>query len=267
MNKTGGGGMMSRPMDASPAENAVSSLMGGYTVDRSVVRKATLELRADDVRAAFLKAQQIISEANGEYIEQSSLTGSDASIRASLTLRVRADRLSEVLNALRPLGTVTNEQLGGDDVTAQVVDIDARLRSERQVEKELLELLDSRPNASVKEILELRQQLQIVRDAIERMVAQHQKLSRLVSLATVLVIIAPTPQEDESVEKEDASAFSDYFNDAIDRSWTVSVHALTDSLAFAVRVIVGGAIWWTLAIALLLVARSMQRKRIAAGVV
>ena len=67
-------------------------------IDRQVIRKATIELRTDDVRATFLKAAQLISEANSEYTEASSLTGSGDKARANITLRVAVDRLSIVLN-------------------------------------------------------------------------------------------------------------------------------------------------------------------------
>jgi hypothetical protein len=110
---------------------------------RHVIQKATIELRTDDVRSAFLKTQHLISVASGEYVENSSLSGSGRDAYASLTLRIAVDRLSDVLNELRQLGEVTSEQLVGEDVTAQVVDLEARLRNEQRVETELLELLCS----------------------------------------------------------------------------------------------------------------------------
>src|SRR5262249_2016955 len=39
--------------------------------DRVVVRKATIELESPDVRAAFAKAAMLVSEAGGEYVQES----------------------------------------------------------------------------------------------------------------------------------------------------------------------------------------------------
>ena len=74
------------------------------------------------------RLSRLISAAHGEFVQDSTLTGNDDSERAELTLRVAAERLSEVLNELRLLGEVRTERVGGDDVTERVVDLEARLK-------------------------------------------------------------------------------------------------------------------------------------------
>ncbi len=210
--------------------------------DRQVIRKATIELLTDDVRATFLKATQLLSEARSEYLEASSLTGAGDEMQASLTLRVTADRLSEVLNQLRQLGEVRSEDSRGEDVTSQVVDLDARLRNERRIETELLELLDKRDDAPLREILELRNHINRVRQSIERLTAQQHRLSRLVSLASILVII----RAEDAPEPEPEPALGKYFSDRVGTSWTSGLRFLSDTIANLLRVLVGGVIWWVL---------------------
>lgn len=120
-------------------------------VARSVIRKSTIELAVPDAREAFAKVQHLLRADLSEFVEASTLTGQDKDARAQLTLRVAAtgDRLGEVLNQLRTLGKVESENSTGDDVTAQAVDLDARLRNEKQVETELLRLLESRKDAQL----------------------------------------------------------------------------------------------------------------------
>lgn len=211
-------------------------------LDRQVIRKATIELLTDDVRATFLKATQLISEARSEYLEGSSLTGTGDEMQASLTLRVTADRLSEVLNQLRQLGEVRSEDSRGEDVTSQVVDLDARLRNERRIETELLELLDKRDDAPLKEILELRNHINRVRQSIERLTAQQHRLSRLVSLASILVII----RAEDAPAPEPASDLGKYFSENVGASWKSGLRFLSDTIANLLRVLVGGVIWWVL---------------------
>lgn len=212
--------------------------------DRHVIRKATIELLTNDVRATFLKATQLPSEARSEYLEASSLTGAGDEMQASLTLRVAADRLSEVLNQLRQLGEVRSEDSRGEDVTSQVVDLDARLRNEQRIETELLELLEKRDDAPLKEILDLRNHINRVRQSIERFTAQQQRLGRLVSLASILVIIraddAPEP------EPEPEPTLGKYFSENMGASWTTGLRFLSDTIANLLRVLVGGVIWWVL---------------------
>ncbi len=213
---------------------------GGASPDRQVSRKANIDLKARDVRATFLKAAQVLSEAQGEYIEQSSLTGQDDYIQGSLTLRVSAGRLSEVLNQLRGLADVTSESSGGEDVTNQVVDLEARLRNEQRVETELLGLMESRKDAPLKEILELRDSISKVRENIERMTAQRERLGRLVSLATVLVIINPDSTKPAPLPE----GMGTYFLKEVRGAWQASIELLVDSLGFLIRVFVGGAFFW-----------------------
>jgi len=223
-----------------------------------VIRKATVELTTPDVRAAFLKAANLVSAAQGEYVEASTISGRETSLRADLTLRVAASRLSDVLNALRELGEVRSEQTGGEDVTGQVVDIEARLRNEQRVEAELLELLQSRKDAPLDEILEVRSSLASVRRSVEQLTAQRDRLGHLVSLATVLVIIrrgdAPEPVQD--------SGLLGYFAESCHVAWQAGVRVLVWTVGGVITVVVGGLVWWVLLIiVLLLVRRRLHRRR------
>lgn len=253
----GGGRTGSEGFVAFQASGGASPLAQGgppadAAQDRQVIRKATIELACADVRAAFLKAGQLPSEARGEYVQDSALTGSERSVQANLTLRVAADRLATVLNELRQLGEVRSEQTGGEDVTAQAVDLEARLRNERRVETELLELMEKRKDAPLKEILELRAALGGVRQSIELLSGQRERLSRLVALATVLVILRPADAPPPEL--------LDYFLKALGTAWTAGVRFLVDTLAWLVATLVGGAFWWaTLVIAALLARRYLRR--------
>jgi len=263
MSRGRGGGPVP---DASPsAQLSEGSIDDAATTEpRHIVRKATIELVTEDVRAAFRKAEMIVSEAGGEYVEDSSLTGTAENMRADLTLRVAADRLSEVMNELRDLGEVRSEKLTGEDVTTQVVDLEARLRNEQRVEVELLELLEKRQDAPLREILELRGTLSNVRGSIERLTAQRQRLSRLVSLATVLVIIraehAPAPP-DEPTE----FSIGTYFSEGVHKAWQKGLMLLADTCGFLLSVIVGGLIWWILLVLVFGAVWRYRRRSVAAA--
>lgn len=217
---------------------------GQEPAQRQVIRKASVELRTADVRAAFVKTQMLVSEAGAEYIENSAISGEGEQMQADLTLRVSAARLSEVLNALRNVGTVISQQLSGEDVTAQVVDLEARLTNERRIEQELLQLLEARKDAELKDVLELRNHIGSVREQIERLQAQQNHLSRLVSLATVLVIIR---HEGKPAEKPKDEGLGAYFARVMKSAWENGVTGLADSIAWIASTLLGGLIWWIIA--------------------
>jgi hypothetical protein len=224
--------------------------------DRHVVRKAAIDLQAEDVRGVYLKVQSLVpNEAQGEYVEQSQLHDSGGQVSGYLTLRVRGDRLNEVLNTLRGLATVVREASDATDVTAQVVDIEARLRNERRVEQELLALMDKRKDAPLEDVLKLSHSLSEVRGRIESLTGEQQRTARQVALATVVVSIqakAPRPVETGIVQR-----LGEQFGGA----WRDGVSLLVDTLAALVRVIIGGLIWWVLLIVGLLALRRWYFRR------
>jgi hypothetical protein len=226
--------------------------------ERHVVRKATLELVTDDVAALFVRCTQLLSEAHGEFVESSSLSGSGIDARANLTLRIAKARLSQVLTDLRQLGTVRSEESRGEDVTDQVVDLEARLRNEQRVEAELLELLEKRDDAPLKDVLELRRQMSHVREAVERLVAQQQRLGQLTELASVLVIIRPEAAPPEEPEPE--TGLGAYFSESIHGSWTGGIRYLSDSVAGGVQLVVGGLLWWLILVAIVMTVRHFVRE-------
>lgn len=229
------------PSPSSPAIGGFAETKSRPADDalRQIIRKATVELASKDVRGGFLKAQHLVRADLGEFVESSSLTGQEATAHGQLVLRVTAARLSEVLNQVRDLGTVQNEQSGGDDVTDQVVDLEARLRNEKSVEQELLNLLKTRQNAPLEDVLKLREKLTQVRQTIEQLQGRRDTIGRQVALATVIVIIRA-----DGMPEEPKPGMSDWFFAEMESSWNSALRGLTSTIAFLVRVIVGGAIVW-----------------------
>lgn len=209
---------------------------------RQVIRKATIEVKCEDVRAAYLRTQQLVNTGTGEFVEHAQLRHAGTRMQAELTLRVRADRLHEVLTSTRALGDVVDESTQGEDVTGQAVDLQARIRNEQRVELELLDLLEKRSDSPLAEVLDLRAALDEVRLRIEQLTAQRDELNELVALATVLVIIRPT----ESVDQADAGTLSTALWQALADGWYAGASLLVATLGRLVQVLVGGLIWWLL---------------------
>jgi len=211
--------------------------------ERSIIRRFDLEFTTPDVRAAFVRLPGLLSEVRGEYVEQSSFSGTGANTVASVTVRVPSDRLGAVLASLRELGNLTSEASSGEDVTEQVVDLDARLRNEQRVEKELLSLLESRSGAPLKEILELRESLKTVREQIEKLSAQQLRIGRLVSLATIRISIRTEPP----VPVVEASpGFWNVASDRISATWDDSLKIALNAFTSLLAIVIGGSVWWIL---------------------
>ena len=109
----------------------------------------------------------------------------------SLTLKVPADRFESFVEAIKQVGSYTQEQTNATDVTLQYVDLEARLASNKKVEARLQAHLKSASN--VKDIVEVEKELGRVREQIESLTAQFRVLRDQVAYSSLSVEISVRP--------------------------------------------------------------------------
>jgi chromosome segregation ATPase len=93
------------------------------------------------------------------------------------------------LAELKKLGRLTDESQNSSDITAQYVDLTARLSNARNTEQRLLALLRER-TGNLKDVVEVERELASVREGIERMEAQQKDLNNKVQYATIQLELA-----------------------------------------------------------------------------
>jgi Domain of unknown function (DUF4349)/Putative zinc-finger len=149
-----------------------------------VVRTAKLTILANDFDAVRPEVDRILREFSGfvGQLDVSGTRGASRSLRA--TLRVPAERLDAALTALKRLGQVVEESQGGDDVTEQVVDLEARLSNARSTEKRLSDLLQKR-TGNLADVLAAEREIARVRGEIERFDTERKNIARRVTYATL----------------------------------------------------------------------------------
>ena len=202
----GGGADVSADMAAAPTPVAPAGADAVVPSGAKVIKTASLGMEVEDgsIGTVVAAVSRIAGQAGG-FVEATARSSADEEeARADLTLRVPVDRFDAVLDSLRGLGTVESEELAGDEVTDQIVDFDARIRS-LQAQEEALRALLSKAQG-VGQILEVQNHVFNVRTQIEQLQAQRDQLDRQASLATVHVSLfepgAAALAERESAPKE-----------------------------------------------------------------
>ncbi len=153
-----------------------------------VIRSATLRIVAKDFGGVRAAVEGAVSQAGG-FIDRMTVTGDNATARELRgTLRVPGERMADTLARLRAIGQVVEDTQGSQDVTDQIVDIDARLASARATETRLTELLANR-TGKLSDVLEVEREITRVRLDIERLDAEKTTMGRRVSYATIDVTI------------------------------------------------------------------------------
>lgn len=170
-----------------PARNAASAF------PRMIVRTADVRIIVDDTQKTVDALTKSI-EAMGGYVAGSNVWREGELLRAKLTLRVPADRLTATLAAVRGLARrVDHEAITSDEVTQEFVDLSSQVRNLEATEEELRQLLVTARQNSKKasDVLEVHQQLVMIRGQIEQARGRMRYLEQVSSMSAVTVEVAP----------------------------------------------------------------------------
>ena len=187
-----------------------------YSVDRAdllIIKTGSLTLQVAAVDTALAQATDVITALDG-YASGSDRAGNSGSDEASITFRIPAAAWDEAFSRLRALGEkVLHEHSATEDVTAQVVDLGARITNLRATEAALQEIM-ARAGV-IKDVLDVQRELTDVRGEIEQLSAQERHLREQAVMSTLTVRFALRPESpvvveqqgfDPGVEVEEASA-------------------------------------------------------------
>lgn len=160
-------------------------------VGRSLVQRAELDVRVDDIRQAATAAQRAVEDVGGAVTdEQLDLQTSTA--QASLQLQVPPARLSAVLDRLAGLGREQSRRLGTDDVTEQVIDLDSRLATQRASVARVRALLDQA--SGLGQVVQLEGELSRREADLESLQARQRALAGQVAMAEVTLRLTTGPK-------------------------------------------------------------------------
>ena len=169
-----------RPADDAPAADAARP----QSVKPRIVYTADLTVVAEDFAAAEAALPTLVDGLGG-YLARSDVDRSVGDrLRGTWTVRIPVANYSAFLAGAGGLGVVEEKNETAKDVTAEFVDVEARLAGRRALEKRLLELLAERPG-ELKDVLELERELARVREEIETAEGRLRYLSNQTAFSTI----------------------------------------------------------------------------------
>ncbi len=164
-----------------------------------LVKRAELVLEVDAVDDAIDQAVAIARRVGGDVLRLQNQTPPNESIQhtAFLELRVPQAQLESAIDQLSGLGTVDQQYLTAEDVSAQLVDYEARLRNLRKAEETVLGIMDR--SGEVSDVLQVAQELRNIRQSIEQIDGQLANLRNQVAFSTLSLTLeaktAGTPSQ------------------------------------------------------------------------
>jgi hypothetical protein len=165
------------------------------TDERLVVQTAALSMVVGDPVAKATAIRQM-AEAMGGYVVSSYVyksTYGDAGLtadNASVMVRIPADRLEDALGQIKAGAVeVRSENVSGEDVTAQYVDLESRLRSLEATEAQLLEIMEGA--TKTEDALAVLNELKLIQGEIEAVKGQMKYYRESAAFSAISVELIP----------------------------------------------------------------------------
>lgn len=156
--------------------------------DRLVIENSYMSLLVENVGTV---KDKIINYAqnNGGYMVQASVSNPQDAPTATVTVRVSSDRMNEALSFFRSLAVkVVSEELDGQDVTDQYVDIDKHIAVLEKTKSRFEEILASAQEIS--DITNLNQQIINLQNQIDSYRGQQEALKQNSQLAKLTLYLS-----------------------------------------------------------------------------
>lgn len=195
------------PLRQAPADGAAAvtseEAPAAPAMPRMIVRTADVRIIVGDTSKAVDIVTKAVEGAGG-YVSGSNIWREGELLRAKLTLRVPADKLTATLAAIRAQAKrVESETVTSEDVSQEFVDLQSQLRNLDATEAELLELLKvARVNSKkASDVLEVHEQLTLIRGQIEQTRGRMRYLSQVTSMSAIALDVVPDAIAKPVIEK------------------------------------------------------------------
>ena len=173
-----------------PQESATPETLA---TDRSIISTGNMLMAVDSPLNTADEVTDVVEGAGGRVDSRTETEATDfAGAEASLTLRIPSNKLEATLDDLGELGNVVEVSVTRDDVTTQVLSVDAQIRA---LETSVARLDTLLANATVmSDLIELESALTTRQAELDSLKAQQAYLDEQIALSTIYLTLRETAQ-------------------------------------------------------------------------
>lgn len=172
-----------------------------------IIRNANAYLEVESIDIAVADIRSATAQVDGT-IDSESIARDDEWISANFTLRIPEGNLDTFLDGLEQIGEIQNLDVSAQDVTLEVVDLDARIRTLEDSMARLREL--QQQATSVTDLVAVESELANRQSQLESLTARRDYLADQVSLSTVYLSLS---------ERQVGPSLSPDFLGGLQRGW------------------------------------------------
>ena len=201
------------------------AVSGALPADRKIINDGSVQVETKEFDQSISAIDQIIIQSGGfaesRYVQGNSINTSNLRY-ATIVFRVPADKFKDIMANMSVVGTVTQSNTSGTDITDQYVDSETRLKTLKVQEQTLLDILAKA--AKIEDVITLESRISDVQYQIESIENQLMNYDRLVQYSRISVNI------NEVVEITDIKPIPRTLGDKIAEAFNNAIQAFTDGL-------------------------------------
>lgn len=173
-------------------ENATTE--NGVTLtERKVIKTGEIEMVVEKTDQTVSDLESLAERSQGFVQSASVYDLGNGAKSGTVVIKVPAEKFETIFQEIKALALVlTSEQISGQDVTEEYVDLQARLRNAQAEEAQYLEILKKADK--VEDMLKVSSYLADVRGEIEVLEGQLQYLENLTDMSTITIYIEEETQ-------------------------------------------------------------------------
>lgn len=183
----GGGGMELEATTVdltSPAEKSAADEPKNIA-EQKLIKNGDISFEVKNIKDTKTFLQKVISKHKG-YISNERIEDYRVNPTEILTVRVPNSNFDNIINDIGlQVGEFDSKRINIDDVTAEFVDIEARLKNKKQLEGKYQELLAKANN--MEDILKIEKEISLIREDIESTEGRLRYLSNQVGNSTLII--------------------------------------------------------------------------------
>jgi hypothetical protein len=197
--------------------NSIQSTTPVYK--KKIIKDGNISIKSNDIAESKKGIDELVKKYNA-YYNSEELQNDDRIITYNLKIRIPSENFEKFISQIENgKDEISNKSIHSRDVTAEFVDVEARLNNKREYLKRYKDLLSKA--ASVKDIIAIEENIRTLQEEIESKEGQLKYLSDQVAYSTLDISLY---KENEYIYKaKQKDKFTERVKDSISNGWSAII--------------------------------------------
>lgn len=199
---------------------------------RMIIKTGSLSIEVEKFDESETKITGIVKGYNGFIANSKSSSNSSGNKSGTITVKVPADKFDALVFEVGKIGKVMNQNIQANDVTEEYVDLEARLKTQKELEQRLVKLLNEKAS-KLTEVIEVEEKLASVRQKIESIEGKMKLLKSQSDFSTLSISV----YEPSMINTSSGGGFFYELGQAIKKGLSGFTNVLAVSITLLIAVI------------------------------